>query len=179
MPAHLASKARATVTIIYPLHIKKRKKVSGILVLLLHRDINIVLAFVLTDRLITIFKELERMPTPPPFQSHSPQALRISCSISPSLITQPSSPPGDPTLKISPNTLNFTSKEYNCLVEEKEEALRNNVALQKRLDEVMEMQEVMSKRLAEVQVDLDLAVEEVCIHEKGRQALDSGFLKLY
>jgi hypothetical protein len=101
------------------------------------------------------------MPTPPPFQSHSPHALRISCPFSPSLITQPSSPSGDPTLKISSNTLNFTSKEYNCLVEEKEEALRNNVALQKRLDEVMEMQEVMSKRLAEVQVDLDLAVEEV------------------
>jgi hypothetical protein len=106
------------------------------------------------------------MPTPPPFQYHSPTSQLIAsklCPLSPSSITEPSSPSGDPNLRSAFHTPNSTPKdsEYNLLVEEKEEVLRKNVLLQKRLDEVMEMQETTSKRLIEVEQQLHKALEEV------------------
>ncbi len=106
------------------------------------------------------------MPTPPSFQSHSPGHQLIPskpCLFSPSPVTTPSSPSnGDPKLKFLPHTLTVvTSKEYDLLVEENEEALRKNVSLQQKLDEALEMQEVTSKRLAEVELQLNAALQEV------------------
>jgi hypothetical protein len=112
--------------------------------------ILIIVAFILTDRLVAIFEEIERMPTPPPFQSEAHSPPLIPSKLSPfspssSSITEPSSPPGDPK-EVSHKS--FTPEDYQLLVEKV-------FYLEERLKETVEMQVVTSQKLAEALEEVD------------------------
>lgn len=103
---------------------------------------NIILVSVLTEKMIFLFEEIEKLPTTLPFQTHSPYSPLLSLRFGPC---------SSSILKSLPHTPKPTPEEYQ-LVQKRDDALRRNIYLQERLDETREKQERMFKRLAEVQL---------------------------
>jgi hypothetical protein len=103
--------------------------------------------------MVSLFEEIENLPTTSliQVQTHSPSLPSRFGPCSPSSIFKSS--PHTPNLKPTP--------EEQQLVQERDDALRKNVYLQKRLDQAQEKQERTSKRLADTQQQLDEALEEV------------------
>jgi hypothetical protein len=141
----------------------------------------IILAPILTERIRAIFEELAQAPTPSPYRHQSPCSTSFPskrCPLSPSSITEPSSPPAKlSSLKLTaPLSLKPTSTDFRLLKKEKEDALEEILRLQERLDSMSEEQEITSKRLADVQVQLHLALKEAdrlraVLKEEGERLL--------